>query len=57
MEGIQSALELFGGAVRRVIFDNAKVAVKEGYGKKPLCVWTDIQPLWLRYRFLQPNLW
>ena len=36
LEGIQAALEFFGGAARRVIFDNARVAVKEGYGKKAI---------------------
>lgn len=33
LEAIQSGLEFFGGAPRRIIFDNAKVGVKEGFGK------------------------
>ena len=33
LEGIQTGLEFFGGAPRRIIFDNAKVGVKEGFGK------------------------
>ena len=32
LDGIVSALEFFGGVPRNIIFDNAKVAVKEGYG-------------------------
>ena len=32
LEGQISGLEYFGGAPRKVIFDNAKVAVKEGFG-------------------------
>lgn len=32
LEGQVSGLEYFGGAPRKVIFDNAKVAVKEGFG-------------------------
>lgn len=30
------ALEFFGGVVRRVLFDNAKVAVKSGTGRKAI---------------------
>jgi len=33
LEGQVSGLEHFGGAPRKVIFDNAKVAVKEGFGQ------------------------
>ena len=33
LEAIQTGLEFFGGAPRRIIFDNAKVGVKEGFGK------------------------
>lgn len=33
LEGIIKAFEFFGGVPRRVIFDNAKVAVKSGSGK------------------------
>lgn len=33
LEGIIKAFEFFGGVPRRVIFDNAKVAVKRGSGK------------------------
>jgi transposase len=33
LEGIMHAFDFFGGVPRRVIFDNAKVAVKSGYGK------------------------
>ena len=33
LEGMQTGLEFFGGAPRRIIFDNAKVGVKEGFGK------------------------
>jgi len=32
LEGIQTGLEYFGGVPRRIIFDNAKVGVKEGFG-------------------------
>jgi len=32
LEGQQKAFEYFGGVPKRVIFDNAKVAVKEGFG-------------------------
>jgi transposase len=32
LEGIQSGLEFIGGSPRRIIFDNAKVGVKEGFG-------------------------
>ncbi len=31
-DGIIHAMEYFGGVPRRVIFDNAKIAVKEGFG-------------------------
>lgn len=33
LEGQQKAFEYFGGVPHKVIFDNAKVAVKEGFGK------------------------
>lgn len=33
LEAVTAAFEFFGGVPRRVIFDNAKVAVKSGYGK------------------------
>ena len=33
LEAIQGSLEFFEGVPNRVIFDNAKVAVKEGFGK------------------------
>ncbi len=33
LEGLAKAFEFFGGVPRRVIFDNAKVAVKSGSGK------------------------
>lgn len=33
LEGIVLAMEFFGGVVRRIIFDNARVAVKNGSGK------------------------
>jgi len=33
LEGLIKAFEYFGGVPKRVIFDNAKVAVKEGFGK------------------------
>lgn len=33
LEAIQTGLEFFGGSPRRIIFDNAKVGVKEGFGK------------------------
>ena len=36
LEGIIHAFEFFGGVPRRLIFDNAKVAVKSGYGKKAI---------------------
>lgn len=32
LEGQVSGFEYFGGAPHKVIFDNAKVAVKEGFG-------------------------
>lgn len=32
LEGLSAGLKFFGGAPTRVIFDNAKVAVKEGFG-------------------------
>lgn len=32
LEGLQKAIEYFEGVPKRVIFDNAKVAVKEGFG-------------------------
>lgn len=32
LEGLSAGLRFFGGAPARVIFDNAKVAVKEGFG-------------------------
>ncbi len=33
LEGQQKAFEFFGGVSHKVIFDNAKVAVKEGFGQ------------------------
>ena len=33
LEGQQKAFEYFGGVPHKIIFDNAKVAVKEGFGK------------------------
>ena len=33
LEGIVLAMEFFGGVTRRIIFDNARVAVKDGAGK------------------------
>ena len=33
LEGQQKAFEYFGGIPHKVIFDNAKVALKEGFGK------------------------
>lgn len=33
LEAIQSGLDFWGGAPRRIIFDNAKVRVKESFGK------------------------
>lgn len=33
LEAIQTGLEFFGGAPRRIIFDNARVGVKEGFGR------------------------
>ena len=36
LEGLRHAFEFFGGVPRRVIFDNAKVAVKRGYGKNAI---------------------
>ena len=33
LEAIQTGLEFFCGVPRRIIFDNAKVGVKEGFGK------------------------
>ena len=32
LEGIRAGLEFFGGVPRKVIFDNGKVGVKEGFG-------------------------
>ena len=32
LEGMQSGFEHFGGVPKRIIFDNAKIAVKEGFG-------------------------
>lgn len=32
LEGMRKGLEYFGGAPQKVIFDNARVAVKEGFG-------------------------
>ena len=32
LEGMRAGLEYFGGSPRKVIFDNARVAVKEGFG-------------------------
>ena len=37
LEALIRAFEFFGGVPRRVIFDNGKVAVKSGYGKKAVC--------------------
>lgn len=37
LEAVQRALEFFGGTPRRVIFDNARVAVKFGSGKNAVC--------------------
>lgn len=37
LEGLQRALEFFGGVPRRIIFDNARVAVKFGSGKNAIC--------------------
>lgn len=34
LEGLAHAFSFFGGVPRRVIFDNARVAVKSGYGKQ-----------------------
>ena len=36
LEGLIQALNFFGGVVRRVLFDNARVAVKEGSGKNAI---------------------
>lgn len=36
LDALVRAFEFFGGVPRRVIFDNAKVAVKNGYGKKAI---------------------
>ena len=36
LEGIIQALAFFGGVPRRIIFDNARVAVKKGYGKNAI---------------------
>jgi transposase len=36
LEGLILAFEFFGGVVRRVLFDNAKVAVKKGAGRKAI---------------------
>lgn len=33
LEGLQKAFEYFGGVPRRVVFDNARIAVKKGSGK------------------------
>lgn len=33
LEAIQTGLEFFGGSPRRIIFDNAKVGVKDGFGR------------------------
>ncbi len=33
LEAIRAGLEFFGGSPKRMIFDNAKVGVKEGFGK------------------------
>lgn len=33
LDGLASAFEYFGGVPKNVIFDNAKVAVKDGYGQ------------------------
>ncbi len=33
LEAIRNGLEFFGGSPKRMIFDNAKVGVKEGFGK------------------------
>lgn len=32
LDGLSSAFEFFGGVPKNIIFDNAKVAVKDGYG-------------------------
>ncbi len=32
LEGIRNGLEYFGGVPKKILFDNAKVAVKEGFG-------------------------
>lgn len=32
LEGMRNGLEYFGGSPKKIIFDNAKVAVKEGFG-------------------------
>ena len=36
LEGLIQALNFFGGVMRRVLFDNARVAVKEGAGKNAM---------------------
>lgn len=36
LEGLIQALNFFGGVVRRVLFDNARVTVKEGAGKNAI---------------------
>lgn len=36
LEGLILAFEFFGGVVRRVLFNNAKVAVKSGAGRKAI---------------------
>ena len=36
LEGLIQALNFFGGVMRRVLFDNARVAVKEGAGKNAI---------------------
>lgn len=51
LDGIISSFEYFGGVPREVLFDNAKVAVSEGYGKYVTKITRGYETLVAHYAF------
>lgn len=51
LDGIISAFEYFGGVPREVLFDNARVAVSEGYGKHVTKITKGYETLVAHYAF------
>lgn len=51
LDGIISAFEYFGGVPREVLFDNARVAVSEGYGKHVTKITKGYETLIAHYAF------